>query len=353
VCHHGPVDLVRRLRAGLRRHRGHPLRNVASGSEYYAAGYREAALPTWGRASALRLRGMYACAAYGGSRSDNVEAFRLLLSPYPDQLPSVDPRAAARPRRRPFMGAVSPCTLVGVVKLQRTMRDPRTPAVSYDGSRLAVAPGGTCDLTAANGLPRLLPGSASRLPYPASPGSNLGGRRPKDADDTRARAIGAMLLTAVCGVIRALENADSYTSAPLRANTAFAMAPAASTAVPFGVGLEVSAVTGTPEEAEADGRRTGRLRRCANQELIGRKDAAAHPQFVLRPCVVSGRLPSKYTTNEDAAGTTIRVETPRRTERAGTYMPNHKTGAGAARHFAPNATAHSATARRRRQALHH
>jgi hypothetical protein len=83
------------------------------GPEYYAAGYREAALPTWGRASALRLRDMYACAAYGGSRSDHVEAFRLLLSPYPDQLPSVDPRAAARPRRCPFLRAVSPCTRAG------------------------------------------------------------------------------------------------------------------------------------------------------------------------------------------------------------------------------------------------
>ncbi len=52
---------------------------------------------------------------------------------------------------------------------------------------------------------------------------------------------------------------------------------------------------------------------------------------------------SKYTTNEVAAATTIREETPRRTELAGTYMPTPKTGARAARHFTPNAIAHSAT----------
>ena len=108
-----------------------------------------------------------------------------------------------RPRRCPFLRAVSPCTRAGRPNTRRNSNAQCRTHARYPARRVPLAPGVTSDLTAANGLPRLLPGSASRLPYPASPGFNLGGRRPKDADDTGAHAIGALLLSAVCGVIRA------------------------------------------------------------------------------------------------------------------------------------------------------
>ena len=129
--------------------------------EAYAAGYRAATLFICGRAAALRLRGLYACAAYGGSREVLGEELRLLLARYPALLTTIGHGEAATSSVLPYAGGftVSADPQFGA----RTTRDPRPPGTPSDGSRLVVAaPGATYDLTTADGHHAC----STRLRYP-------------------------------------------------------------------------------------------------------------------------------------------------------------------------------------------
>jgi hypothetical protein len=111
VCHHRPVAVVRSRRAGLRRHRGHPLRNIASESGVLCGGYREAALPMWGRAAApacvyKRLMEVPARATSG--------RFACLTRDNPTSCHQSARARPPRPCRRPFLWTVLTCTLAGL-----------------------------------------------------------------------------------------------------------------------------------------------------------------------------------------------------------------------------------------------